>query len=936
MPELNPEAFEQALRECAAEPIHLIGQVQCHAGLLVLQPDGERAVLQASRNIAEFVGLPFSALLGQPLAAVLDPAAIAVVDALAARARSQGRPATGRLRANVDGAPVSLIAHLYVSDGLLVLELERNDSPELHGRLGDLLRQTLESLMALDVVDERGAYFDSVAKMVRELTGYDSVMVYRFDTTMDGEVVAQDRAPHAHDFLGMRFPAADIPPQARRLYTVNLVRTIADTEAEPSPIVPGLNPTTRKPLDMSSSAVRSVSPIHIEYLRNIGARASMTISLMQDGRLWGMLACHHFAPKRVSFAVREAALLVSRLVSARLSEFHGQQLERLHAQAIRVGTGLLPRMSDSTVADLMRSALPPLQALLGADGILGMVEGVRFTHGKVPPDDLVEPLLDWLGARPGRQIFSTEFLSQQFPPAAACADSAAGLLCTPPNPGMRNGLVWFRGERARTVKWAGNYEEGFVRNAAGDYRLTPRKSFEMWTETWLGRCEPWTQPEIGVAAMLALELPEGIAQKSRLEDALATLLLHERELEQHRDHLEDLVQQRTTELSIAKELAESASRAKSSFLANMSHELRTPLNGIIGMTALALRRSTDETVTGYLHKADQTSKQLLALINDILDLSKIEAERLTLENVDFTLRDVLDNIDHQFGEAAARKGVALRFEVAPQHAARVFLGDPLRLGQIFLNLIGNAVKFTETGSVTAIVDVDAQPGSAILWCSVQDTGIGMTKEQQARLFIAFEQADSSMSRRYGGTGLGLVIARRLIRMMGGEIHVESQPGVGTTFRFHVRVGQAVGPSLRSEAREAAGAEARLKTEFPGTRVLIAEDEPINREIMKTLLEDAGCVVELATDGAAAVAAARARVFDVILMDLQMPELDGIEATGQIRLDSLNRDTRIVATTANAFVEDQRACLDAGMDDHVPKPIKARQLFECVLRGVQRS
>jgi light-regulated signal transduction histidine kinase (bacteriophytochrome) len=250
---------------------------------------------------------------------VLDPAAIAVVDALAARARDQGWRATGRMRANVDGTPVSLIAHLYVSDGLLVLELERNDSPELHGRLGDPLRQTLESLMALDVVDERGAYFDSVAKMVRELTGYDSVMVYRFDTTMDGQVVAQNRAPHAHDFLGMRFPAAEIPPQARRLYTINLVRAIADTGAEPSAIVPGLNPATRQPLDMSLSAVRSVSPIHIEYLRNIGARASMTISLMQDGHLWGMLAMHHFGPKRVSFAVREAALLVSRLVSASAS-----------------------------------------------------------------------------------------------------------------------------------------------------------------------------------------------------------------------------------------------------------------------------------------------------------------------------------------------------------------------------------------------------------------------------------------------------------------------------------------------------------------------------------------------------------------------------------------------------------------------------------------
>ena len=722
------------LTDCDREPIHIPGQIQPFGVLFVLA-EPSLVVTQVSENVGDHLARGVEEVLGQPLATLLDPASVAAVkEAL----REERWHDLNPLQIGAHGKQFDGIVHRH--QGAAILELEPNPGPApatLHPFRPALIR--LERVLTLAELGE------VVVQQMRRVTEFERVMFYRFHEDGHGSVDAEAKAPELEPYLGLHYPASDIPAQARELYRKNWVRLIFDGRAKPARVVPTLRADTGGPLDLSFSVLRSVSPIHLEYMANMGVRASMSVSLVVRDRLWGLISClNHTGPRRVSQETRMACEFLGRLTSLQIAAL--EDSDQLAQRAARRATeeDLARAMRESppevNVLEALLARPKELMGIVSAGGVAVVSGGEVVTRGHTPLPPLVQDIAAWVDQNEGFRPFATASLGGAFPPARVSSDVASGLLTFALPGASQRRLLWFRPEFIQTVSWGGDPNKP-VAAPSGD-RLRPRHSFALWREEVRLRSHPWTA--------------------SNLEAA-------------------DELQRRAVEIDLQRRFLseQRAVRARDDLLAVVSHDLRGPLSNVLLQTEVMLHvtlggnEEGENVVRGSAERIRRSAAHMKALIDDLLDLASIEAHRFALHLKSVESRELVEESLLAASPLAEAKRITLAAELidVPRLEA-----DPERIFRVLSNLLGNAIKFTPEGGT---ITVRAERRGDDLSIAVADTGRGIAADQLPHVFERYWKAQSTSQ---PGAGLGLYISSGIVEAHGGKIWAESSAG-GATFTF---------------------------------------------------------------------------------------------------------------------------------------------------------
>jgi signal transduction histidine kinase/ActR/RegA family two-component response regulator len=637
----------------------------------------------------------------------------------------------------------------------------------------------------------------------------------------------------------------------------------------------------------------------------MGVVASFCISVINEQKLWGLIVCHHYQAKYLDYETRKACELLGQFMSLELVKKQKSDLDLYVEKVDRIQHQLKTGLSGKSeaLAKVLKEHEGKLLELVRAEGAVVSLQNNLTLIGQTPDLEAVKDLLKWLGDRHQRELFYTDYLSDIYRPSRQYKHLASGLLAV--SIFLKNTsyhIVWFRPEVVKTVHWAGNPNKPVTVDNNGEPRLSPRKSFELWKETVSGKSSPWEKVEIEAA----LELRN-------------TLMLAS-------------LEHSSSELEKAVEKAEIANQAKSEFLANMSHEIRTPMNAIIGFCDLLKDLITEPRPHSYITSIAASGNTLLALINDILDLSKIEAGKLQLTYQPVNLRLLTEEIQQIFSQKAMEKNLSLLLEIE-ETVPREVIFDETRLRQILFNVVGNGIKFTETGSVKIYLrncsaqNCTVDSNKTCLEVIVEDTGIGIASNQLDRIFDTFIQSEGQSTRKYAGTGLGLTITRRLTEMLGGRVSVESELGKGSSFSFVFPDVTIADETFASEAKSEWDED--LNKFLPLT-VLVVDDVQSNRDLIRGYFEETQHSLLMAENGLEAIQMAREESPDVILLDLRMPKMDGYQVLQALAEKEETQQIPVIILTASALKEDEEKLkpLSSGF---LRKPVSRHQLVSELIR-----
>jgi chemotaxis family two-component system sensor kinase Cph1 len=741
VPEINVINLKEA-------PIHISSQIQPHGVLLVLdEPDLQ--VLQVSNNTLEVFGISPEAILQKKLEDLLDPFQIEKIQA----GLKEGNldfinPTKVWVRKKGDDYTIFDAIFHRNPDGFLILELEPAISQENIPFLS-FYHLARASINQLEKTSNLREFCQIIVQEVRKVTGFDRVMLYKFDDDGHGSVVAEEKIASLETYLGLHYPESDIPRPARKLFISNSIRLIPQATAEPIKVIPAINPVSERPIDLTNSILRSAASCHLEYLHNMGVGASLTISLIKDQKLWGLIACHHQSPKYVSYELRKACEFLGRVIFAEISareetEDYGYRINLAHTQSILVE---YMSQAENFIDGLVKNQ-PNLLDLANAQGAAVCFGGNCTVIGETPKEEDLYFLVEWLKNNVEEEVFYTDSLPRIYPDAERFKNVASGLLAIPIS--QRNYVLWFRPEVIQTVNWGGNPQKAFeVNQSQGSPRLCPRKSFELWKETVRLTSLPWQYVEIKAA----LELRKAIVNiVLRQADELAQL---------------------------AQDLERSNAELKK-FAYVASHDLQEPLNQVanyVQLLEMRYKSALDADAKEFIGYAVEGVSLMQTLIDDVLAYSKVDTQAIAfqLTEVEIPLERALSNLRQRI----AGTGATITHDALP-----TVMADSTQLMQLFQNLIGNAIKFRSDKPLEIHVGAERLEDEWLF--SVRDNGIGLDPQFSDRIFIIFQRLHTRDE--YPGTGMGLAICKKIIECHRGRIWVESQLGQGATFYLTIPAG----------------------------------------------------------------------------------------------------------------------------------------------------